>query len=628
MKNFKNTHDRNIIKEILLDKIRNYDSQVIVVKGKWGVGKTYLWDEICSELHKRDCNNKYKETGYVSLFGKTSLEDINKAALQAFYLSNQAKSKFNIFKTGISKAIEATGNNAKLTLALLGIDALLSVMNKTNLREAVICFDDLDRIKDDIPLKDFLGYVSQLSEKNKCNVIILVNDDIFFGNDKKQKIDSKETENDNPQLINVEKTRIEQYKLFKEKVIDLELTFEPTPVENFDIAIKLLKENKEAMKEEILKELKVFVNSIEETNIRILKKSLEITIDVFKEISTGSCSQYTPLTILINTFYLAAHYWKADVKNYEEYKLAVYNASFNTNKPYVYRRNNSEFEPRQDFVKTIFHCLVTGIKICNYKDVLIEEAEYFENMAVINKLKADYNQILENFVVKVNYSKKDFLKDIISHFSHKEYKEHLYEFVHHGGFNHRNIFSEILECNDGLYDDNFKNEIKKLVKPSAKIFIEKYVKWRETNTSEPLLDEKRRAIDFLFKIYPELKEAKMELEPPTFEELANMLEVFHSKAVFSPDNLYILTTLSENYVLAGIHSDTHFYYYSMSYLLYYYELKKDDQLHAAKGILSRNNAFYLNLINILSNLMKENLDIKYKLSLSHPGLYELIEKDE
>lgn len=465
MINFKDTLDRNKIKEILLDKIRNYDSQVIVMKGKWGVGKTYLWDEICSELHKRDCNNKYKETGYVSLFGKTSLEDINKAALQSFYLSNQTKSIFDKIKALLFKASDAVSSNAKLTLALLGIDALLSVMNKTNLSEAVICFDDLDRIKDDITLKDFLGYVNQLSEKNKCNVIILVNDDIFFSNDKKQKINSEET-------------RIEQYKLFKEKVIDLELSFEPTPDENFDIAIQLLKDNKEDIDEGILKELKEFTNSIEETNIRILKKSLEITVDVFKEISTGNYSQYTLLTILKNTFYLAAHYWKADIKNLEEYRLVDYNSSFGTKKPYVYRRNNSVSKPRQDFVKTIFHCLVTGINICNCKRILIEEAEHFENYKNIYELESGYETIYKKHLSDINFSKRNFRDEIITHISDEKYKMILFDYFHYGQL------SNILERTDGLYDDDFKNKFKELVKPSAELFIKEHLEWREKNPSE------------------------------------------------------------------------------------------------------------------------------------------------
>lgn len=58
------------------------DDQVLVIKGAWGVGKTYFWDRyIESRIKKKDL--KQIAYSYVSLFGKTSLADIRASVFQS-----------------------------------------------------------------------------------------------------------------------------------------------------------------------------------------------------------------------------------------------------------------------------------------------------------------------------------------------------------------------------------------------------------------------------------------------------------------------------------------------------------------------------------------------------------------
>lgn len=54
------------------------EAKVAVIKGNWGVGKTYFWNNY---IDKRinDKNLSQIAYSYISLFGKTSLADVKKA---------------------------------------------------------------------------------------------------------------------------------------------------------------------------------------------------------------------------------------------------------------------------------------------------------------------------------------------------------------------------------------------------------------------------------------------------------------------------------------------------------------------------------------------------------------------
>ena len=58
-----------------LDAFFKNDDQVLILKGDWGIGKTYRWDLYIKErIRKKDIPQIVYT--YVSLFGKTSLTDL------------------------------------------------------------------------------------------------------------------------------------------------------------------------------------------------------------------------------------------------------------------------------------------------------------------------------------------------------------------------------------------------------------------------------------------------------------------------------------------------------------------------------------------------------------------------
>ncbi len=50
---------------------------------------------------------------------------------------------------------------------------------------AIICFDDFERKSKDIDLNDLFGFITQLTLNFDCKVVIILNDDVFDGEEKK-----------------------------------------------------------------------------------------------------------------------------------------------------------------------------------------------------------------------------------------------------------------------------------------------------------------------------------------------------------------------------------------------------------------------------------------------------------
>lgn len=106
-----------------------------------------------------------------------------------------------------------------------------------SLNNCIICIDDLERRGTGLSMKDLLGLVSQLKEQKRCKIVLLLND---------------------------KEDGLDEYKKYREKVIDIELEFAPTARECSQIAFD---SNNETTR--ILPDLTEKLNI---RNIRVLKK--------------------------------------------------------------------------------------------------------------------------------------------------------------------------------------------------------------------------------------------------------------------------------------------------------------------------------------------------------------------
>lgn len=249
---------------------------VISLQGYWGIGKTYFWHEYIKN------KNKDKTFVYISLFGVNSLEDIKrKIILKA---SNRAK---------ISDKLQKTIGTSKI--AGFDLSSLISILDKDDFKDIIICFDDFERISESLSMSDVLGFTSELKEQNECRIVMINNNEILREQDElyHQKIikSSKEkkanTEENKVKYFITSTNNFEIYEKFSEKVIDLNLRYEPSIDDlvnivknennkyiNFDFIVKLFNALKDRDKKfnlrlinQLVLKLEVVKDILQDTNI-------------------------------------------------------------------------------------------------------------------------------------------------------------------------------------------------------------------------------------------------------------------------------------------------------------------------------------------------------------------------
>lgn len=188
------------IQERLLDLLNANQTFGIALNGKWGVGKTFFWNKLIEE------NFSNRKTAYISLFGVENIFDIERKII--FQISTKdrfitsAKDKIKDFKTTFGLKDEDT--NFGLTGSILSMG--LSLFEKKDFENVIICFDDFERISDKLKLKDVLGLISELKEQKKCTVVMILNKD---------------------------KLKEDDLSIYKDKIVDYDFNYEPTVEESF-----------------------------------------------------------------------------------------------------------------------------------------------------------------------------------------------------------------------------------------------------------------------------------------------------------------------------------------------------------------------------------------------------------
>ncbi len=188
--------------------------EVMAIKGAWGVGKTFTWNKL-SKHAKNNNNIALEKYSYVSLFGINSLETFKSAIFENLISTDLIGTVANIdtFKNNTQKLVEKFGRKYLPILKdiplIKGFSSAVDSISFLSIKETVICIDDLERRGSNLNIKDVLGLISLLKEQRDCKVIILVNDG---------------------------EIGIDDYVKYREKVIDVEIEFDPTPSESASIA--------------------------------------------------------------------------------------------------------------------------------------------------------------------------------------------------------------------------------------------------------------------------------------------------------------------------------------------------------------------------------------------------------
>lgn len=192
------------------------EASALVVKGQWGVGKTYAWKRFLREA-KASGQVAASHYSYVSLFGLGNLSELKSAIFQNTIEHSDIGKEADL--ETLNKVVEGApglwrraGFIARLIPALESYATSFDRVGFFWVKRQLICIDDLERKSDDLPMRDILGLLSQLKDQRSCQIVLLLNED---------KIGDREDRDFKNQI---------------EKISDLTLSFAPTPKDSAGIA--------------------------------------------------------------------------------------------------------------------------------------------------------------------------------------------------------------------------------------------------------------------------------------------------------------------------------------------------------------------------------------------------------
>lgn len=250
------------VNEYLKSFIRVPNPQyAIMLKGKWGCGKTYFikkfLENIDSTFEEEDDKINIKSV-FVSLNGIQNTETLNeliRREISPFFYSKNMKKLKQILKSFLKGSIKVDldilSDKSEEANFTFDID-LLDIFNNSSTSinsNKILVFDDIERCK--IEIDTLFGYINNFVEHQKCKVIIIADED---------------------RIINIEGDKTnKEYKRFKEKLIgkSFEIKSDVTTFIN-SIIIDYKIETNENEKGLILS----LFNSSSTENLRILKQTL------------------------------------------------------------------------------------------------------------------------------------------------------------------------------------------------------------------------------------------------------------------------------------------------------------------------------------------------------------------
>ena len=282
------------------------EAKVAVIKGEWGVGKTYFWENYIS---KRIDSNDLTQLAYsyISLFGSSSLNDIRKQvfhnakAISSDEVVDQAfESEFNesssLFKKipwvkeGLSKAqskapfLSWFSKNSQSLPFVSKFSGMISSLEYSLVKNYIVCIDDLERKGKNLSVKEVMGLIDELAQRKDCKVVLIFNESSF--------------DNDQDRV---------QFESYREKVVDIEVNHNPTSKQNLtcifaDSYTRYLT-------------LETVVNNLDIKNIRVLKK-IRWALEYFDEFVSGKDERIIDELIIHTTLLCCFYYIRDDDLTY------------------------------------------------------------------------------------------------------------------------------------------------------------------------------------------------------------------------------------------------------------------------------------------------------------------------
>lgn len=231
----------------------------VLLNGPWGIGKTFFL--------KRFLDTQFAERSdyvYVSLYGLSSIEEIDEALIAAIYPALS------------STSAKIAGRVIKSALKYTGIEIDIKkndFLSKSGAKLYV--FDDLERCEMDV--NRVLGYINEFVEHDECKVVILANE--------------KEISN------------IDKYRQRREKLIGKTLEFESAFHEALDYFLSLLDGTTRSFIQSKVDDISTIYRHSELNNLRILQQTLWDFERLFRALTEEHVRNETALTVLLRMFF-------------------------------------------------------------------------------------------------------------------------------------------------------------------------------------------------------------------------------------------------------------------------------------------------------------------------------------
>lgn len=401
--------------DYLVDSILNYvrkenTNYAILLNGKWGSGKTYFWETVIKhEIENLVIGEEKQKTIYVSLYGLSSLEEINKRiVLESLITKNEKAEKLMSGRwsgkiTELAKAGLGVAKSLDIPVLREILDTSINYENLLDFSNTVICFDDLERAN--INILDLLGYINNFVEHDGAKIIIIgyedeIEEKLLYRNlelkmlvsslvlDKEENLQQKSgqytTSNGKSEITineSIERTmnslfhKSNEYKRIKEKLIGktLTLSFDSSNI-IFNIINQIKNPDFKTYLLEHLERINRLFKDSQTENIRVLKQGLddfELIYVKYKE-SYNDLSEEVLLDILVYT--LAASFEiKSGRENSKNLEGVTNDALFSINFHKLSTNVNNHKFYLKDFVERYSFENLNGIRFFPFAEKLVRK---------------------------------------------------------------------------------------------------------------------------------------------------------------------------------------------------------------------------------------------------------------
>ena len=241
------------------------EPEVLCIKGNWGVGKTYAWNEAVKEAVSIK-TLKLRKYAYVSLFGIKDSSDILQSVFALAENTYPSENKtvvpkniigYNLHEMELGKKFRSLLGFASEHVSvphIAGLGGVARAVLSSFVGDTLVCIDDFERKGKSVTVNEIMGVIAQLRDARRCKVVLILNED---------SLDEKEKE---------------EFHRYSEKVINRAIQFKPTEAEATAIAFPGNDDLNECLRK--------YCENLGILNIRIMLKMLRIAKELLDLVKT------------------------------------------------------------------------------------------------------------------------------------------------------------------------------------------------------------------------------------------------------------------------------------------------------------------------------------------------------